>query len=191
MPTFLSDPPSSLYLAVGIVAVIALGLFVRYQDRKRLLWAAIPVALLVALFVCDSLVESPREEAVRKVRAISDAITAKNVDAFLAHISDRFDYKGKKKADLRNPGWLDIARREGITTVVWEFDRAGVRYPSPTEVEVVFDGRGQAQNGPPMPYHFRTRFVKDPDGQFRLQTFKVFNIAKKEQGGEENIPNFP
>jgi hypothetical protein len=55
----------------------------------------------------------------------------------------------------------------------------------------VFDGKGQPQAGAPAPFHFRTRFVKDADGQYRLQSFKVFNIAKKELGGEETIPNFP
>lgn len=191
MPTFLSDPTPGLYLVLGIAVAVALGLFTRYQDRKRLLWAVLPVGLLVGLFLCDVLVESPREEAVRKVRAISTAITDKNVDGFLAHVSDRFDYRGRKKADLRNPGWLDIARREGVTTAVWAFDRDRVSYPSPTEVEIVFDGKGQPQAGAPALFHFKTRFVKDPDGQFRLLTFKVFNIARKELGGEETIPNFP
>lgn len=191
MPTFLSDPAPGLYFVLGIAVIVALGLFIRYQDRKRLLWAAIPVGLFVGLFLCDTLVESPREEAVRKVRAISAAITAKSVDGFLAHVSDRFDYKGKKKADLRHPSWLEVARREGVTTAVWDFDRDRVSYPSPTEVEIVFDGKGQPQSGAPALFHFKTRFGKDPDGQYRLLTFRVYNIAKKEQGTEEIIPNFP
>ena len=191
MPTFLSDPTPGLYFVLGVAALIAVGLLARYQDRKRLLLALVPVALLVGLFLCDFLVESPREEAVRKVQAISAAINARSVDAFLAHVSDRFEYKGKKKADLRNPSWLGLVQQHQVTTAVWEFNRDAVTYPSPTEVEIVFDGKGQPQADRPAVFHFRTRFVKDADGQYRLQSFKVFNIAQKEQGGEQTIPGFP
>jgi hypothetical protein len=189
MPTLLSDPSNAVYLVLVIFAVIAGVLWVRNRDRRSLVVLLVAAVLFGLVFLCDRLWESPREEAVRKVREISAAVNAGDANKFLANVSDSFNYRGKKKADVRRV--IDLARQHNVRTAVWDFDRGRVETPSPTEIDIVFDAKAEGPNGEPFLQHFKTRFVKDSDGQWRLQTFTSYNIARQERGGEEPIPLFP
>src|SRR5437762_581212 len=100
MPTFFSDPPPAVYLALAAAVVVAGLVWLNRRDRRSrtVLLAVLAVAGLV--FLIDRLFESPREAAVRGVRELSAAINTRNWDAFDARVSKDFDYKGTvKKAD--------------------------------------------------------------------------------------------
>ena len=190
MPLPLADPSPTFYVLLSLLAVVAGGLAARFQTRGHHLRAGVAVALLVGLFLCDTLAESPREEAVRAVRELAAAITARDQTGFLARLSESFDYKGRKKADFGNAGWWAEARRLGVTATVSGFDRDKTVYQEVSGVPAVliaFDGLGSLPDGVRMPRHFTARFVRDPDGRYRLQTFTPFNYIRK--GEEEPIPN--
>src|SRR5207247_459248 len=90
MPTWLSDPPTSLYVlpaAVGILSLLAAFFLFPKQPKKRdpkqkqsstrtFLFSAacVAFALLLALFICDRLYESDREQIVRKLNEMSAGI---------------------------------------------------------------------------------------------------------------------
>jgi hypothetical protein len=189
MPTWLSDPSNATYLILVIFAVVAGVLWARNRDRRSLVVLLVAAALFGLVFVCDRLWESPREEAVRKVREISEAVNARDANKLLADVSDSFRYHNAKKADLRK--LIDLARQYNVRTAVWDFDRSRVETLSPTEIDIVFDAKAELPGGAPFLRHFKARFVKDSDGQWRVQTFTPYNIARQERGGEEAIPRFP
>jgi hypothetical protein len=189
MPTWLSDPSNATYLVLVIFAVVAGVLWARNRDRRSLVVLLVAAALFGLVFLCDRLWESPREEAVRKVREISEAVNARDANKLLANVSDSFRYHNAKKADLRK--LTDLARQYNVSTAVWDFDRSRVETLSPTEIDIVFDAKADVRDVGPFLRHFKTRFVKDPDGQWRVQTFTPYNIARQERGGEEAIPQFP
>ena len=76
-----------------------------------------------------------------------------------------------------------------VTATVSGFDRDKTKYleqnGSPA-VEIAFDGLASVPGGQRMPLHFTARFVRDPDGQYRLQTFTPFDYIRK--GEETTIP---
>lgn len=72
MPNVLSDPPFLLYAILFIGFVIAGAVWYRLRSRKSLIAVAILALLLGALILIDRLVESPREESVRRVEAMAD-----------------------------------------------------------------------------------------------------------------------
>jgi hypothetical protein len=190
MPTFLSDPSPAFYVILVLLAVLAVGIWYRFRDRGSLIRAGIAVGLLVALFACDRLFESPREEAVRAINEMSAAINARDTSRFLAHVSDQFAFKTWKKADA--PKVIELAKQHNVETAVWSFDREGFQQISDSELDVVFDAKAQQRDGgAPFPRHIKARFVKDADGRWRLKTFTPYNIAQKTQGPEEPIPQLP
>jgi hypothetical protein len=185
MPTFLSDPTQGFYLVLIAFFVIALVLAGKNQDRRSFQTLGIATVAIAAVFLIDRFVESPREQAVRKIEEISAAINERSAERMLANVSDSFDYKGRKKADLAQA--VELAERHGVRTATWDFNRDRVVAES-NDIEIAFEGKAEGPRGEPFMKHFRARFVKDPDGQYRLQTFRVFDYVQKEQ--ESEIPGF-
>ena len=185
MPTFLSDPTQAFYLILIAFFVIALVIAGKNQDRRSFQTLGIATVALAGIFLIDFMVESPREQAVRKIEEISAAINERNTEKMLEHVSESFEYKGKKKPDLAQA--IDLARREDVNTATWEFNRDRV-VAGAADIEIAFDAKAENRRGQPFMAHFRARFVKDPDGQYRLQTFKVYNIVQKDS--EQDIPGF-
>ena len=189
MPIPLADPSPTSYVLLVLLAVVAAGLAARSQTRGSLARVVAAVVLLVGLFLCDTLAESPREEAVRRVRQMAASVTARNTPGLLADVSESFDYRGRKKADLGSGGWWADLRRLSVTATVSGFDRDKTVYldlSGTPGVEIAFDGLASVPDGGRMPRHFRTTFVRDPDGQYRLRTFTPFNYINKKD--EEPIP---
>jgi hypothetical protein len=98
MPTFLSDPTSTFYLILIAFFVIALVIAGKNQDRRSFKTLGIATVALAGIFLIDWFVESPREQAVRKIGEISAAINERNTERLLANVSERFEFKGKRKA---------------------------------------------------------------------------------------------
>lgn len=189
MPIPLADPGPTLYVLLAVLAVVAAGLAARSQSRGGLVRLGVALALLAGLFLCDALAESPREEAVRRVGLLTAAINARNTPAFLAEVSESFDYKGKKKADLGTGRWVAEVRQRNVSTSTSGYDRDKVVYQEYNGVPAVliaFDGLAAVPDGKRMPMHFTARFVRDPDGKYRLQTFTPFDYIRK--GEEATIP---
>src|SRR5262245_63202812 len=90
MPTWLSDPPTSVYLIPAAVAVLSLlaAVFLfpkqpklrdpkqkRSSPRKYLFIAAgVALVALLAVSLCDRLYESDREQIVRKLNEMSAGV---------------------------------------------------------------------------------------------------------------------
>lgn len=190
MPTFLSDPSPTLLMLLLVATVVAVGLWLRNRKRANAIVAAVFGLLLLLLILCDQFVKSPREEAERRVFDMVAACNELNPDRFMANVSESFDYKGAKKARLRTSGvWSDL-RRYSVRVAAWDFSRDDVKEVSETEIEIGFLAKGEAE-GKPLPKYVRTRFVRDPDGAYRLKGVAFYDALKRNSGPEDTIPNFP
>ncbi len=178
MPDFLSDPSSAAYLLLAALVVVTGAVAARWQDRKRVVPFLAAVLVLGGLYLLDRLYASPREEAVASVGQMLDAVNQRNTDQFLSHVSDAFDAKGLKKADLRRTA--ELARRFDARVVAWNFDRNQVASHDgpPPSVDVVFDAKAEGAGGV-VPKHVKATFVRDPDGKYRLRSFATYNIVQK------------
>lgn len=185
MPVFLSDPSSTTYLVLAALVIVAGAVAARWQDRKRVVAFAVALLLLGGVILLDRVYDSPREEAVAATTAIVNAVTQRNTDTFLSHVSDSFDARGLKKADLRRA--VEMARQFDVKVVTWNFDRNRVVYHDgpPPAVDIEFDAKAEGPGGT-VPKHVKATFVRDPDGKYRMRTFATYNIVQKQV--EEPIP---
>jgi len=192
MPTFLSDPTNGFYIIALIIALVGIGLWYRSRDKGSVVRAAILVGALVLVFAIDKLVESPREESVRKVNEITAAINEKNQEKFLANISDDFEYKGIKKDKLKDGQVWKLVEQHS-PKVSSKTDREDVQYPSKTNPNIVIGFTSRIESaGMDIPVYFRATFGKDSDGQWRLKTFTAYDDPiKKGNGSEMNLPGLP
>jgi hypothetical protein len=192
VPTFLSDPTRGFYLVLIAFAVVAAVLVGVNRTRRRWLVFGSAAALLLAVYATDALVESPREEATRKVKAMADAATATDPNRFVEHVSPTFAATGgatREKLRL-SPVWGLIRERQA-RVAVWGFGHDSFDRISTTEVEVGFYAKAEADGGGMVMRYCKTRFVQDPDGQYRMSTIKFYNPADRGIHVEDPIPGFP
>jgi energy-coupling factor transporter transmembrane protein EcfT len=178
MPTLLSDPPPVALVVFGVLVLVAGGLCARYRKRPLLAVFTLLTLLFLAWVTTALLVESPREEAIRRVNAMADAVTAKDWAKFSENVSESFDWSGKKKADLK--GYFDQAGQSNARAAAWNFDLTDPPVVTDTEVRLRFDAVAEG-SGKKVPFHFHTTFVKDPDGKFRMRGFESFDYIQKNQ----------
>jgi hypothetical protein len=93
MPTFLSDPPTSVYTILGAMVIVLAAVAFRRQKKNDLITFALGSLLLLAIFLIDKMIESPREITLRQVQEMAAASHAKQYDDLFKHVSESFKYK--------------------------------------------------------------------------------------------------
>ncbi len=188
MPTFLSDPSLSLYLVFAVAFIVAAAIWSRKRGRNSLLAALGFGLLLLGLYLVDVTFESPREQANRRVLAMADAATARDPERFVEQLSDSFNYRGANKQQMRTADIWNVLRNYNARVVVWDLSNADYTEHGDNEIEVGFYVKGEAAQGMKI-YRMKARFVRDPDGQYRVKTVKFFS---PEGGNQEDAPpGFP
>ncbi len=172
MPSWLVDDPSVLYLLFAVAALgLAAGWWSR-RDRRFLIGLGVVAVLFLLVLLVSSLVDTDSKRIRRALSAMADGVNARNADQIFAHISDRFRVGSQEK-----PGFRPIVERylkSGAVTrmTYWDFDPREITRDTAT-VFFKVKGEGSADFG----YEFfncRAVFVRDPDGQWRLQTFRLY-----------------
>lgn len=193
MPTILSDPPLGVYLVLVAGVVVTGVMAARNQDRKSLIRLALALTPLLLLVLLDRLFESPREEATRKVQAMAAAASdPPSPERFVEFFSPTFDMNGKTRDALKtHPVWNTV-RSFKTRVAVWGFGHDAYRVISDNEIEIGFyiKGESQTQGGMIMRYS-RARFVKDPDGQYRVKSIKFYKTIDGGLNEEDPIVGFP
>jgi hypothetical protein len=120
--------------------------------------------------------ESDSQQIERKVREMAAAVKADNLDEAFRHISREFRFEGLDRPAFRQKAQEAIRRQRVEDVVVWEFEHREISRQRRTAkvrfmVKVKGDWRGSEAAG----YRCDADFVLDPDGQWRLRTFQIFN----------------
>jgi len=187
MPTFLSDPSISLYIILSVLVFVLIGIWINRRQQGDLIRLLAGVAVLVAVFLIDRFVESPREESTRKMQEIAAATKAKSADGVGQHISESFEYNGMNKAKLLD--WVKSvygnSQFEGIDTS--GYGRSEFEKIDDNKVIIVFEVWPTSYGLPEYRHFCKATFAKDPDGQFRMWTFSLYKDHPS-KGGEPVVP---
>jgi hypothetical protein len=184
MPTFLSDPPQSVY-AILAAAVLVAGLVWFNRRSRRSLAVFLGVLLfLAAVVLFDRLFESSREEAVRRVQAMVRAADAKDNEAFVTHLADKVESRGSglalslSREFLRQSPFWTLLRHNDAHVAAWDFSRADVTEIDANTVEIGFMAKGEGR-GKIFPVYFRAKFARQPDGQMKMTEFRSFDPVRR------------
>lgn len=183
MPTALSDPSIALYAILGVATVLLGILALRRQKRSDLINFCIPAAALIALFVIDKAVESPREQTVRKIQEMGKASRDKKYDDIFTHVSDSFRYRTLDKKALRERAKQADGMGFGGFA---EYDLARSSFIPMQDGTIEQGFRVNVKLTQDVPFYVKGTFKKDPDGEWRLVTFKLFDPIN--MNDEKEIP---
>jgi len=187
MPTFLSDPTLGVYLALLLPTLVGVGLWLRNRTRRTAVFAAVAVGLLLTLFGLDWAFESPREECVRKVGAMATAANARNWPAVGTLLAEKFEYAGRTKAKFL----ADVApeaTRHDATANFKSFDRENYEELPDGRIRIGFVGQFSTPAQGMLVVYLEAVFVKEADGVYRMQTFKVYDHITRTKGSEQKLP---
>jgi hypothetical protein len=184
MPVFFSDPSPTAYAFGVILVAVLVGVYLRSRRKKDLYPLAGGVAALLALFLIDRFVESPREESMRRMHEMSAASAKKNWDDVFTNVSDSFSYKGAGGAQTDKKGLREKVRSvESFVDkgfVVWGFSRDDFKQINDTTVEIGFSAK--VKDNDATTTYVKATFTKDPDGQWRMSGFTCYEpINTKER----------
>lgn len=196
MPTFLSDPPQSLYLLLFGALFVSAAVWFNRRDNRKALFVLIGIGAVLALVaLLDRLFESPREESVQAVQTMVRAADTRDVNAFVEHIADTLEYRGESqpvtvtREQIRVGGFWNVLRQHNVHVAAWDFSRDDVREVGSNVIELGFLAKGEA-NGQQAPLYFRATFVRQPDGKMRLTRLATFDPLQRENQ-RKTIPFFP
>jgi hypothetical protein len=200
MPTFLSDPPQVVYLILGGLLVITGAIAAQRQDRRTMIPFLGSFLLMLAVFLTDRLVESPREEAVRRTHMLAMAADAKppsipNPEAFGEHLADKVtiytsatESKTLTRDELKKHPMWHLLRVAEAHVAVWSFSRDDARQIDENTIEIGFLGKGTVGDKE-IPVYLRATYAKQPDGSFKLSELRVFEPL--DHSKPFAIPGFP
>jgi ketosteroid isomerase-like protein len=178
----------AVYCLIGVAAVILFLVWWRTRKRNVLLAAAAVAALAVGYFVLSQFVETPRKQVERKLQEMASAVSARDADGIFKHIAKDFKFRGMDRPQFR--GYVDTALQRGIITELVIYD---VEWPDGGDgrsrpVEFMAKPKGPVLGDQPA-YRVTAKFVREGDGQWRMQSFEAYNpVAGKEP---MSIPNLP
>ena len=186
MPTFLSDPSPTFYAILIILVAVLAGLYLRSRKRGELIRLLVGVAVLITVFLIDKLVESPREQATRKMEEIAKATQDKKLDDMFKHVSESFKYKEVDKKSLREKLNSIEQQQEFKGVVILECNRADFRIVDDKNVTVGL--MAQARELPMTRSWIIAAFTKDADGEWRMSGFKRYDPMKQDRDNPQTIP---
>jgi len=189
MPTFIADPPQTIYLAL-VAAVMASGLVWLNRRERRTLHVFLGVLAVTALVVLlDRLFESPREEAVRRVHAMMAAADRRDPEAFASQLAESVKYRGEQaevtfnRDQLRRHSFWSLLHQFNVHVAAWDFSRDDVRWPDSNSVQIGFLAKGElrGEGGKQFPFYFRATFTRQSDGELKLTRLESFDPMSREK----------
>lgn len=179
---WLFEGRTSVYAVLAALAVFLLLIW--WQTRKRwLVVAVVFVAALVGFYdLLDRIVETDREQIVRKLKEMAAAVSAHNLDAAFVHISDQFrSAGGKSKSDLRNTAQTYLNQRFVERVQIWDILIDGRPSREQGEIRVFFSAK--AQNGQEFLTDCDAVFDFHPEHGWRLRSFRLLKPQTTEEWG--------
>jgi hypothetical protein len=177
-----------IYWLLGTVAVLLLLVWWRSRNRKVLIAAGVAFALGVLYFLLSLTVETPRTQVVRKLHEMAAAVKARDADGMFRHIANDFKFRGQDRATFHN--YVDMVLRRGLISDLVIYDED---FPSGGDgrtllVNFMAKPRSDVLGDQPA-YPVEAKFVREPDGQWRMAGFEVYNPVAGRQ--KMDIPSLP
>jgi hypothetical protein len=178
MPTWLVEDPTFVYFLLALAGLgLAYGWWVTRRG-KYLLGVGGVIGLIVLIMLLDRWVVTDQEQIVEKIQLMADGVAARDMGRTFAHVSDRFRLGGRtgamdKQAFRR---WAeDAIRHHRVTSLrVWGFTHGlADRDKRAATIEFLVKGHGDWGRGGEF-YRCKASFRLDPDGEWRLSGFELF-----------------
>lgn len=181
MQSWLADDFDVIVMLLGIAALACMYAWWRTRQRGYAIAAGAAgglIALVCLILTIGPLLfgESDSQQIERKVREMAAAVKAGNLDGAFRHISREFRFGGLDGPAFRQKAAEAIRLHHVEDIVVWEFEPGEIsRQRRAAKISFLVKVRGNWQGSEIANYRCDADFVLDPDSQWRLKGFQLFN----------------
>ncbi len=208
MPDWLIDDPTLVYLFLGLIAFalcvgwwmnrgeepgsMRIGAWFNALKTQRLtrnqsyvFGLTVVAVLAIAVWLIGRTGMTDAKRIRMALEEMAAGVKEKNLDKIFKHVSEKSSKKGVNKQELRRRVQHYI-RNEDITTVtLHEFYKPVISKDKGTAT-IKFSATPQGNLARGIEYYrCSATFVLDPDGEWRLQTFKIFLLTVDPDLGDE------
>jgi hypothetical protein len=175
MPSWLIEDPTILYLVLAVIALVCLGLWWRDRKRRPLIGLAVVLVLVGLVALLDVFIVTERERLMTTLRTMAGRVQAVDVDGTFQHISDQF-VLGKENKEQFRQFCRDAVQRHGISRMnMWDMTIVELS-PERRTARVEFNAKAESSRHLAEFFRLvRADFVLDPDGQWRMSGFQLFD----------------
>ena len=190
MPSWIVDDPTLVLVLLGVGALVLALAWWLTRKRYYLMGAAALGVLALVVWLLYRFVPTDAKQIERNLQDMAAAVDAKDVNRLFSHVSDEFMFHLHNKADFRRgvEGYLRRGEVQGVT--VWGFEVRELSRERHT-AKVLFNakGRGTAFGGHEY-VRCKAHFVLDPDGEWRLKGFELYQPQIDPDQGEPLVVPF-
>ncbi len=163
---------------VILVALTVFPLLAWWQTRKRwwLYVVAVAAASIGLYALLDKMVETDREQIVRKVQVMAAAMNARNLDALFENVSENFrSPQGRNKQEFRD----EVASRMRIVENIRVWDIVCDTPSRDQPVRVFFSAK--AESGRELLADCEAMFDFDAQHGWRMRSIRLFKPQTTEE----------
>lgn len=175
MPTWLTEDPSSVYLLLGILAFGFLAAFWLKRQRKYLIGVGLMALLAGLVWLVDYLIVTDREQILQHLGVMAEAGSRRDLERVFRHISKDFQHGTLDKAAFRQAAER-VMRRFNVRNIrIWDLEPGEIAREARSG-KIAFKVKVQSDLTRETDFFLcRAEFVLDPDGQWRMKGFQIFN----------------
>jgi ketosteroid isomerase-like protein len=188
MSNYVYDNATLLSMLLGLTALTLLALWWRTRRWTLALGGGITVGLIGLVWLLASFSDQRRLE--RTVEDMAAAVEAKDLDRILKHVAEDFHFQSTNKASLRK-NMADTINSGNLTAAkVWDFEIVELSHETHT-AKIAFKVKPVGNWGSSTQF-FRCEALMgiDPDGEFRMKTFQIFNPFVETRSTPLSVPGY-
>jgi hypothetical protein len=175
MLTWIVESTTLLTILLATVALAFVAGWWRTRKSNFLFGAAVALAVIAALFAVGYFVETDGQKLEHSVQEMAEGVKTHKLDRTFAQISESFNYGGIDKKTLCDKVNGTVQVRNVTAVDVWDFQTEEVsREKRTARVHFRVKPRGN-WDAEGMTYRCVADFVLDPDDQWRLKTFNIYD----------------
>jgi low affinity Fe/Cu permease len=179
MPDWLVEGNPYVYFVLACAGAGLLYGWWRSRKPRLAIATGIVAVLILGFFLLDHFIESDREQMVRKIGEVADAVSMNDVDRAFLNVSEHFDHGGINKEAFRQYCRGVRGRGEVTEVKVWDQEVVDISRPAKTgAVAFRFKVVGSWGQSPPN-YFARANLIQDPDGQWRIVNFNLYDAMNQ------------
>jgi hypothetical protein len=169
----------NLFVVYLLLGVIAIGLLVAFWLTRKRAWlfaAGGVLVLILIVFLLRLFVPTDYARIMDSIQAMRSGVQKHDTEAVMKHIAQDFSFGSFDRKAFR--ARVDHAFQNRFVDDVnfWEFDEVKIDRPNKTAT-LAFKAKPHPQSSGEGLEHYlvRATFVLEPDDQWRLKTFRLFN----------------
>lgn len=188
MISWFVDNLGTITLVLGLLVFGLAVLWYMNQERRWLIALGVGIFLFVGslglYYLGDRwLPDTDRRQIERALEEMAAGVGAHDVNRIFANISDEFRIGGTGKQEFRKRVEQALGTGEVVSLTVWDIDPKEIARAQ-RKATVLFRVKGNGGGTRGEWFRCRARFVLDPDGRWRLQTFDLFQPQTDPEKGD-------